>query len=372
MPASSSSADYFSFRNRQESLRSGLFTATTPYQGSRSNRASDSYHSEKDFLAQLPFAADPTPTPFGLGITHSNGATDSYVAALDAAKHSSSFKLSVPQRLPTNTAPTVRNNTDDGFLSMLPFISYSWGSTNTAFPITPETPRGHPPILNSSVNVGRDGHVAPQEITIEMTNSQAFDDDRLFQHQVPLLDPSKLNEMNSFRIFYADMLYRLGLFEKRAEVLKFVVQDSTQGDNSNGNSSQVNNHLHALLGTNDSPQLEIKVRCRQCHNELIYAEATPSWSNVNSKNGGYCSICQRTRHRITCSICHTLVRGLVNFCIRCGHGGHSTHIKEWFVDYNRDVCPTGCGCKCLFETLEYGAPEILPPSDTLDKSRSLQ
>jgi hypothetical protein len=363
MPAPSSSADYFSFRNKQESFRSGVLTAVTPYQGLRNNRPSESYTSERDFLAQLPFAVDPTPTPFGFGITHNNGATDSYVAALDAAKHSSSFKLSVPQRLPTNTAPTVRNN-DDGFLSMLPFISYSWGSTTTTIPATPDTPRGHPPMINGPVNLGRDGHVTPQEISIEMTNIEAFDDDRLFQHQIPLLDPSKLNQMNAFRIYYADMLYRLGLFEKRAEVLKFVVKDAMQSDHLNGNSNQVTNYMHALLGTNDSPHLEIKVRCRQCHNELTYAEATPSWSNVNSQNGGYCSTCQRTRHRITCSICHTLVRGLVNFCIRCGHGGHSAHIKEWFVDYKRDVCPTGCGCKCLIETLEYGVPEVLAPNDS--------
>lgn len=29
----------------------------------------------------------------------------------------------------------------------------------------------------------------------------------------------------------------------------------------------------------------------------------------------------------------------------CGHGGHTKHIEEWFSDM--DVCPSGCGCKCL-------------------------
>ncbi|KAI9280612.1 hypothetical protein BC943DRAFT_348082 [Umbelopsis sp. AD052] len=350
--APSVSHDYFSFRNKNELSRSGSFPALTPWHGQKPNINAESYNSRTEFLAQLPFAADPTPTPLGASITNYNGATDSYIAALDAARNNTAFKLSVPHRLPTNTAPITRNS-DDGFLSMLPFISHSWGSTTSGIAHTPETPHGDP--LHRSINVGRDGHVMNSEITIEMTNMDAFDGDRLFHHQVPLLDPSKAGEMNTFRIFYADMLYRLGLFEKRAEVLKFVEVQTKDGPS---------DAVHTLLGGND-PHLDIKVRCRQCHQELV--EEPPETSDSQPKHGGYCSTCQRTRHHISCCICHTLVHGLVNFCIRCGHGGHSRHIKEWFVDMQHDVCPTGCGCRCLYETLEYGVPDLTV--STADKAR---
>jgi hypothetical protein len=352
-------------------------------QGWRGNKVSESYNSRKEFLAQLPFA-EPTPaTPFGVSITSYNGATDSYVAALDAARNITAFKLSVPHPLPTNTAPMTRPN-DDGFLSMLPFISHSWGSTTSGPVATPETPQGDLS-LQRSLNVGRDGHVTNSEITIEMTNMDAFDGDRLFQHHVPLLDPSKDSQMNAFRIFYGDMLYRLGLFEKRAEVLKFVgpiypevsvekggeyfdqlrsnsaVKPSNDLSTSNS-SHQITNYMQTLLGAN-GPHLDIKVRCRQCHQEL-----TDDAPQSSDQGNSYCSTCRRTRRHISCCICHTIVRGLVNFCIRCGHGGHSSHIKEWFVDMQRDVCPTGCGCRCLYETLEYGLPE-LQHSLTPEKAR---
>jgi hypothetical protein len=185
------------------------------------------------------------------------------------------------------------------------------------------------------------------------------------------LDPNNVVQMNTFRIFYADMLYRLGLFEKRAEVLKFVDVEAKGDLHSKGkiiSNSGSTNYMQTLLGSND-PHLDIKVRCRQCHQELI--EETPPSSDIRSpqKHGGYCGTCQRTRHRISCCICHTLVHGLVNFCIRCGHGGHSRHIKEWFVDMQRDVCPTGCGCRCLYETLEYGVPDLTITPLTSDKAR---
>lgn len=40
-----------------------------------------------------------------------------------------------------------------------------------------------------------------------------------------------------------------------------------------------------------------------------------------------------------------LLAGASNFCLTCGHGGHASHMLEWFKEQN--TCPTGCGCKCL-------------------------
>lgn len=36
--------------------------------------------------------------------------------------------------------------------------------------------------------------------------------------------------------------------------------------------------------------------------------------------------------------------GMSNFCLYCGHGGHTQHLAEWFSKETK--CPTGCGCDC--------------------------
>ena len=46
----------------------------------------------------------------------------------------------------------------------------------------------------------------------------------------------------------------------------------------------------------------------------------------------------------SCVVC---AAGLSNFCLVCGHGGHTGHMMEWFV--SQTVCPTGCGCSCMKE-----------------------
>ena len=62
-----------------------------------------------------------------------------------------------------------------------------------------------------------------------------------------------------------------------------------------------------------------------------------------------------------CSVCEGIVKYLSIHCPDCGHGGHLSHIKQWFT-VNGD-CPTGCGCICgtrfAFEEDEQSKP-ILP------------
>jgi hypothetical protein len=33
------------------------------------------------------------------------------------------------------------------------------------------------------------------------------------------------------------------------------------------------------------------------------------------------------------------------FCLKCGHGGHEDHLRQWFS--KEVVCPAGCGCACM-------------------------
>ena len=62
---------------------------------------------------------------------------------------------------------------------------------------------------------------------------------------------------------------------------------------------------------------------------------------------------------LTCVVCNLAVKGVVylllfnamfivgcsNICLSCGHGGHTHHLMDWFVEHEH--CPSGCGCKCL-------------------------
>ncbi|GCB64201.1 hypothetical protein scyTo_0011719 [Scyliorhinus torazame] len=123
-----------------------------------------------------------------------------------------------------------------------------------------------------------------------------------------LLDPANMLQYDDFKKCYGEILYRWGLREKRAEVLKFV---SCPPDPHKG--------------------IEFGVYCCHCRSEV---------------RGTQCAICKGFTFQ--CAICHVAVRGSANFCLTCGHGGHTSHMMEWFR--TQEVCPTGCGCHCLLES----------------------
>nr|XP_033799761.1 GATOR complex protein WDR59 isoform X3 [Geotrypetes seraphini] len=123
-----------------------------------------------------------------------------------------------------------------------------------------------------------------------------------------LLDPANIQQFDDFKKCYSEILYRWGLREKRAEVLKFV---SCPPEPHRG--------------------IEFGVYCTHCRSEV---------------RGTQCAICKGFTFQ--CAICHVAVRGSSNFCLTCGHGGHTSHMMEWFC--TQEVCPTGCGCHCLLES----------------------
>ncbi|XP_060110115.1 GATOR complex protein WDR59 [Heteronotia binoei] len=122
-----------------------------------------------------------------------------------------------------------------------------------------------------------------------------------------LLDPANTQQFDDFKKCYGEILYRWGLREKRAEVLKFV---SCPPEPHKG--------------------IEFGVYCSHCRSEV---------------RGIQCAVCKGFAFQ--CAICHVAVRGSSNFCLTCGHGGHTSHMMEWFR--TQEVCPTGCGCHCLLE-----------------------
>lgn len=72
----------------------------------------------------------------------------------------------------------------------------------------------------------------------------------------------------------------------------------------------------------------------------------------NQVRGTQCAVCKRLTFQ--CAICHVAVRGSSNFCLSCGHGGHTSHMMEWFR--SQEVCPTGCGCHCLLQSTFWWLP----------------
>uniref|UniRef100_H3A6L1 WD repeat domain 59 n=1 Tax=Latimeria chalumnae TaxID=7897 RepID=H3A6L1_LATCH len=123
-----------------------------------------------------------------------------------------------------------------------------------------------------------------------------------------LLDPANTLQFDDFKKCYGEILYRWGLREKRAEVLKFV---SHPPEPHKG--------------------IEFGIYCCHCQSEV---------------RGTQCAICKGFTFQ--CAICHVAVRGSSNFCLTCGHGGHTSHMMEWFR--TQEVCPTGCGCHCLLQS----------------------
>ncbi|KYQ94108.1 hypothetical protein DLAC_04388 [Tieghemostelium lacteum] len=153
-----------------------------------------------------------------------------------------------------------------------------------------------------------------------------------------LLDPSKSKVYDQYRHLYAEYLYRYGLLEKRAELLKFTQNVSKQPDSED---------RPGIIG--------FGIDCPKCQRKL---------------NSYYCNHCKF--YAFKCSICNNSVRGLSSFCFQCGHGGHTDHIKGWFDKHSK--CPTGCGCNCsshnnTWSTLS-GSSKHTPPFISTPQSSS--
>ncbi|KAF3686154.1 GATOR complex protein WDR59 [Channa argus] len=123
-----------------------------------------------------------------------------------------------------------------------------------------------------------------------------------------LLDPANTLQFDDFKKCYGEILYRWRLREKRADVLKF-----------------------ASCPPEPHKGIEFGVYCCNCRSQA---------------RGTVCAVCKHLTFQ--CAICHVAVRGSSNFCLSCGHGGHTSHMMDWFR--RQDECPTGCGCHCLLQS----------------------
>ncbi|XP_075045379.1 GATOR2 complex protein WDR59 isoform X1 [Mixophyes fleayi] len=207
----------------------------------------------------------------------------------------------------------------NGISSCHPFPSRS---THSRYPSFTSSGSGSsmsdPGFCNSGWNIGSQdmdhgvpwGDASPDEYRYSNINYVDPREREREQHDKNkrILDPVNVQQFDDFKKCYGEILYRWGLQEKRAEVLKFV---SCPPEPHRG--------------------IEFGVYCSHCRSEV---------------RGTQCAICKGFTFQ--CAICHVAVRGSSNFCLSCGHGGHTAHMLEWFS--MQEVCPTGCGCHCLLES----------------------
>ncbi|XP_074600263.1 WD repeat domain 59 isoform X2 [Brevipalpus obovatus] len=131
-----------------------------------------------------------------------------------------------------------------------------------------------------------------------------------------MLDPKFNLFYECVKLTYADLLLRWGLLDKRALLMKYVADDFCPP-------------------INTSKSIGFMSFCQSCKEGRLTSQK--------------CDKCKKSI-AIDCSLCNVKVRGLVSFCLKCGHGGHIKHLHTWFELENQSLCPTGCGCKCLLST----------------------
>ncbi|XP_022107319.1 GATOR complex protein WDR59-like isoform X2 [Acanthaster planci] len=148
------------------------------------------------------------------------------------------------------------------------------------------------------------------------------------QHSTKLLEPCLTAQFDAFKKSYADILYRCKLLNERAQVLNYLSCPS--------------------LGDSDLSFSDFGVFCQKCHKRSYKVQ---------------CEHCQS--YSFQCAICHTAVKGSSSFCLACGHGGHTSHMLEWFK--TEDVCPTGCGCRCQTNTKRACEDSPLPTDPVVNR-----
>jgi hypothetical protein len=129
----------------------------------------------------------------------------------------------------------------------------------------------------------------------------------------PLLGTEAGVHLERFLLAYAELLYSWGLHDTRLEVLK---------------------HVPAYA--------DFVVRARN--------DACPWQFQLEQSHGGGDGGAEPSKQKsnksraLSCGFCQLPVYGLHVACMKCLHGGHSSHMGTWFEKHS--TCPTGCGCVC--------------------------
>ncbi|XP_064640221.1 GATOR2 complex protein WDR59-like isoform X2 [Lineus longissimus] len=223
--------------------------------------------------------------------------------------------LDGPRPAPSRQSSRNNSDRDSEYNNMLQLC---WTNDDVVPPINPSRRRGstlipqthrHPPVpLGAGIKLRRSNSWSESfedyRYLDEIKDPEAVEQE---QHEINkrLLEVNRYNQYDQFKFAYAKILYAWELQEKRAEVLK-----------------------HVTVIPEGHKGIEFVSICHQCHKEV---------------RGVQCGHCKN--YGFQCALCHVSVKGASNFCLACGHGGHASHMWEWFKTH--DTCPTGCGCSCL-------------------------
>jgi Zinc-ribbon, C4HC2 type len=133
---------------------------------------------------------------------------------------------------------------------------------------------------------------------------------------------------------YADLVFRWGLFTKRAELLKFLPRRFNCG---------VEEELSSSFISKKEATVNNEILDRHHYGISFGGTCHRCDCPVSTSDNNICPRCRAYAFR--CILCDNAIRGLFTICALCGHGGHFNHITSWFQRHKQ--CPTGCGCECI-------------------------
>ncbi|XP_065641638.1 GATOR2 complex protein WDR59 isoform X2 [Hydra vulgaris] len=168
------------------------------------------------------------------------------------------------------------------------------------FQVSPEFPFN---VYNKN-SIG-EGSWSPPTFVEEKNVDTKFDMLKQNSQNWRLLSSDNTFRYDQFKRFYGQILYRWKFNLQRTEVMKYVTEFP-----------------------NKTKHLDLFLECNTCK---------------TSQRELYCTKCRSVI--VKCSVCRLCVKGLLSFCIVCGHGGHMFHLQGWFRQH--DWCASGCGCYCV-------------------------
>ncbi|KAH7642410.1 wd repeat-containing protein 59-like protein [Dermatophagoides farinae] len=221
----------------------------------------------------------------------------------------SSCKLSwqehVPSFVPRKHQPRINYNlsTQDEMSNQL---DTEWAIINARGDVT-----GKNRIRTSSCSSNQEMNINQNKSDKSSTDSN--EESNLNERIETTFDSKLVLEYDYYKKIYLDILYRWKLIKKRAQLLKTIESKMLYDDQS-----------HIVSFVNECFTQSCKDRQKLCSNYI-------------------CSHCNRIS--LICTICRLPVKGATNHCMKCGHGGHTNHMNDWFQKH--EECPSGCGCVCL-------------------------
>ncbi|KAJ3112038.1 GATOR complex protein wdr59 [Phlyctochytrium bullatum] len=194
---------------------------------------------------------------------------------------------------------------------------------NTPEPMTPGKP---PPPLPE--------RPAPESVGLKVVSRNLF--------SRGLLDPDHFHVYDRFILIYSDYMFTCGLLEQRIHVLKFLNLWK----------------LGFAPGGTSKLILETPCACGRLRDTKPTRGGGPFPTTAHSR----CACGRPARTRVVCAVCELPCTSVVTACMRCGHGGHIDHMRQWFADAVEEAggrleevqCPAACGCRCMAVVGEEG------------------